>query len=110
MAKYLFHGSYTAEGMQGLLKEGGSSRAAAVSQAAEAFGGSAEQVYFAFGLDDFFVILDLPGNLSAAAISLIGNAGGAFSSSITVLMTPEEVDESVAMANEKGSSYRQPAK
>ena len=29
MPKYLIHGSYTAEGVNGLLKEGGSSRRAA---------------------------------------------------------------------------------
>lgn len=108
MAKYLFHGSYTPHGLQGLLKEGGSSRAAAVSRAAESLGGSVEAVYFAFGKDDFYVILDLPGNPSAAAISLIGNAAGAFGVSITVLMTPGEIDEAVAIANEKRSSYRQP--
>ena len=37
MAKYLFRSSLTVEGIQGLLKEGGTARRKAVAQAAEAF-------------------------------------------------------------------------
>lgn len=65
MTKYLCHVKYTAEGMKGLLAEGGSRRKEAVKK------------------------------LTAAAISLIvGSAGGA-TTSFTVLLTPEEVDAAV---------------
>jgi hypothetical protein len=33
MPKYLFHGSYTEEGLKGLLKDGGTKRQEAVKQA-----------------------------------------------------------------------------
>jgi len=40
MPKYLFHGSYTAEGVKGLLKDGGSKRRAVVEQLIKDQGGT----------------------------------------------------------------------
>ena len=40
MAKYLFYGSYTPEGLNGLMKEGGSSRIEAAKEALGSGGGS----------------------------------------------------------------------
>ena len=50
-------------------------------------------MHFAFGDDDFFIIVDVPDNVKAAAGSLIVNSTGAVSVKITVLLTPEELDE-----------------
>ena len=108
MARYLIHGSYTGEGLRGLLKEGGSGRREAVVRVAEAFGGRLEALYYAFGDDDFFVVLELPDNVSATAVSLATNAAGSVRATCTVLMTPEEVDEAAALAAEKGAAYRPP--
>ena len=55
-------------------------------------GGTLEAFYFAFGESDVFVIIDLPDNVSSAAVSL---AGGAVRASTTVLITPEEMDQAV---------------
>ena len=52
MPKYLFHGSYTQQGTQGLLKEGGTSRRATIKALAKSMGGSLEVFYYAFGDDD----------------------------------------------------------
>lgn len=93
MPKYLAHGSYTVEGIRGLIKVGGSSRRAHFQQNIENLGGKLEVFYYAFGGDDIYAIVDLPDNVSSAAISLALNAGGGFRNSITVLMTPEEIDE-----------------
>jgi hypothetical protein len=49
MPKYLFTGSYTAEGARGLLKEGGSGRRAATEKMLKSLGGTLEAYYFAFG-------------------------------------------------------------
>ena len=49
MARYLFQGSYTVEGLRGLLKEGGSSRREATEQLSKSLGGTLEAYYFAFG-------------------------------------------------------------
>lgn len=104
MAKYLFHGSYTAEGVKGLLKEGGSGRRKAVEQVAKSMGGTVEAYYFAFGGDDFYLIVDLPDHVSAAAASLVASASGTLAVKTTVLLTPEEIDQ----AAKKTVDYRPP--
>lgn len=98
MPKYLFHGSYTPEGFQGLLDEGGSKRREAAQQALNSVGGSLEAFYFSFGEDDFYIIVDLPDNVSTTAVSFVGNVSGAFSIKTIVLLTPEEVDEAIKMS------------
>jgi hypothetical protein len=40
--------------------------------------------YFAFGGDDFHIILDLPSNVDKTAVTLIANASGTVKSQITV--------------------------
>jgi uncharacterized protein with GYD domain len=95
MSKYLFHGSYTEEGLKGLLKEGGTKRREAVKQAAESLGGTLEVCYFAFGDNDFYFIVDNPNNVNAIAASLLANASGTVNVKTTVLITPEEVDQAV---------------
>ena len=91
MPKYLFRGSYSQQGLQGLLKEGGSKRSEAAEQLIKGMGGRLEAYYYAFGSDDFVIIADLPSNVDAAALSLAVNASGAVESRITVLITPEEL-------------------
>jgi uncharacterized protein with GYD domain len=93
MPKYLVNASYTEEGLKGLLKDGGSRRREAVAQLVKGLGGTLEAFYFAFGDDDIFAIMDLPDNVSATASSLVINAAGAAKMKITVLLTPEEVDQ-----------------
>ena len=70
MPKYLCQGSYTEHGLKGLVKEGGSKRRAVVEQLAKEMGGKLDAFYFAFGGDDFVIILDLPGNVDMAAVAL----------------------------------------
>jgi uncharacterized protein with GYD domain len=50
---------------------------------------------FVFGENDVHVILDLPENLTAAAISLAVMSTGAARTKTTVLLTPEEIDQAV---------------
>ena len=95
MPKYLYHGSYTEEGLKGLLKEVGTKRREAVMKAAESLGGTLEAFYYAFGDKDFYFIVDNPDNVNAIAASLLANASGTTKVKITVLITPEEVDQAV---------------
>jgi uncharacterized protein with GYD domain len=95
MSKYLFHGSYTESGLKGLLKEGGSRRREVAEQLFRSLGGKLEAYYFAFGDNDFYVIADLPNNVSSAAGSLVVNASGAIKVKTVVLLTPEEIDAAV---------------
>jgi uncharacterized protein with GYD domain len=108
MAKYLIKSSYTRKGLKGLLKEGGSARRKAVAEAAEGLGGSLEAYYYAFGETDVFTIIDLPDNVVASAAALVVNSAGTSKVQTTVLITPEEVDQAVELANEKKNGYRPP--
>ena len=134
MAKYLAQISYTVEGTKGLLKEGGTKRLEMVEQLTKdlgtpatpvqpptlmsfcsmealdhmvkGVGGTLETFYYAFGEYDLIVIMDLPDNASAAALSLAVSAGGASKVKTTVLLTPEEIDQ----AAKKSVHYQPPGK
>lgn len=98
MAKYLFMGSYTDEGVKRLLADGAQARVEATTLLAAAMGAKVEVFYFAFGSDDFVMIADGPDNVSAAAGSLYANATGITHPRIVVLMTPEEMEAAVKLA------------
>ena len=104
MATYLMQASYSAEGVQGLIKGGGSSRVAVVEALVQQMGGSVESVYFSFGDSDVIGICDVPDNVSAVAISLAVNASGMINAKLTPLITPEELDA----ATKKVPSYTPP--
>jgi uncharacterized protein with GYD domain len=104
MPKYLFQGSYTVEGLRGLLRDGGTKRREAVEQLVTQQGGRLEAFYYAYGSDDFFIIADMPDSVTTSAVSLAVNATGAVSFKTIVLITPEEVDAAV----KKSISYRPP--
>jgi uncharacterized protein with GYD domain len=104
MAKYLFTGSFTAEGARGILAEGGTARRTAIEKLFATAGGTLESYYFAFGSDDFFIVGDLPDGASAAAAALTTSASGAVRTRTVVLLTPEEVDD----AARKTPAYRAP--
>ena len=106
MPKYLIHGSYTLDGIRGLIKEGGSSRKSHFDQNIGNLGGKVETFYFAFGGEDIYAIVDLPDNVSGAAISLALGAGGGFKANTIVLLTPEEVDQATEKVAKVG--YRPP--
>jgi uncharacterized protein with GYD domain len=93
MPKYLFQGSYTLEGVRGLVKDGGSKRRAVAQQAIQGLGGKLEAFYFALGKDDIVGIADVPDNVSIAALSLTLASSGAFNARTTVLLTPEDIDQ-----------------
>jgi uncharacterized protein with GYD domain len=76
MPKYLYHGSYTLDGVRGVLTDGGSRRRDAARHAVESLGGTMDAFYFAFGADDVVVLVDVPDNVSAAALSLAIGIGG----------------------------------
>ena len=106
MPKYLFEARYSSEGAVGLAKEGGTSRRDAVKKHLEELGGKLESIYFAFGEVDCFAIVELPDNMSAAALSLAVNESGLIATKAIVLLTPEEMDK----ASKKKVHFRGPGK
>ena len=55
-------------------------------------------VYFAFGDADFYIIFDVPDNISAAALSVVANQSGFVTSKIIVLMTVDETEQAFKKA------------
>jgi uncharacterized protein with GYD domain len=104
MPKYLWQGSYTPQGVQGLRKDGGAGRRAAVQRMVEQSGGKLESFYFAFGEADVYCIAELPDTATAAAFSLAVNALGAVHLRTVPLITPEEMDT----ATKKAIDYQPP--
>lgn len=104
MAKYLFQASYTADGVKGVLSEGGTARRAAVEEMAASMGGTIESFYYAFGKHDLYIIVDAADHADAAAIALTVGASGAANVTTTVLLSPADVDAAV----KKSPVYRAP--
>jgi len=104
MPKILVKASYNADGIRGLIKEGGTGRRAAVQKLIEGLGGKVEAFYFAYGEYDAYVIVDLPDAAAGLAVSLAVNASGALRLSTVPLITAEEMDA----ASKKSVAYRAP--
>jgi uncharacterized protein with GYD domain len=104
VSKYLFYGTYTEEGYRGLVEEGGSQRIEAAKQALGSVGGSLEAFYFSFGENDFYIIVDLPDNVTTTAVTLAGNVSGTFKIKGVSLLTAAELDEAV----KKSIDFRPP--
>jgi uncharacterized protein with GYD domain len=104
MAKMLIKASYTAEGVRGVVKEGGSGRVAAVKKLIEGMGGKLEAFYFAYGDADAYIIVDLRDEASGIAVSMAVNASGAVRLATIPLITPDQIDA----ATKKTVGYRPP--
>lgn len=106
MAKYLFEARYTTEGTKGVVRDGGSARRKAVSKMAESLGGHLESFHFAFGDIDAFVIVDLPDDVSAAAVAMAVNQSASAVVRTIKLLTPEDMDR----ATKKTVTYEPPGR
>lgn len=106
MPKYLIQASYTTAGIQGLVRDSASGRRADVQAAVKAVGGKVDAFYYAFGADDVVMILDLPSNITAAAVGLTTSGTGAVRVRTTPLLTVEEIDQALEIQMQ----YRAPGK
>jgi uncharacterized protein with GYD domain len=104
MPHYLFRASYSAQGIQGIMKEGPTARVTAIETLAASAGGRLLAAYWAFGDDDFVMILELPDNTAAMAISAHVAASGVVEITTTVLLTAAEAEA----AMNRSVSYRVP--
>ncbi len=106
MTKYLIKASYTAEGVKGLLKSGGTNRKQAIDKMVNDLGGKLEVFYYAFGNHDVYAICALPDAATAAAVAFTITASGLVNISMTVLVDCEEIDR----AKDISVEYRSPGK
>lgn len=104
MSKFLVQGSYTTEGLKGVIKDGGSKRREVVKQLIEGMGGQMEGFYFALGENDFYILGEMPGIIDITATTIMVNATGMVNVKTIALLTPEEVD----LAVQKTVNYRPP--
>ncbi|MGA3121741.1 MAG: GYD domain-containing protein [Polyangiaceae bacterium] len=103
MIKYLMQGDYTAEGVKGLLKDGGSAREQAVKKLLASLGGTLDSMYFS--PPTYFIVANLPDPVTAAALAATVFATGAVSpGKSSEILTPTEMDE----AAKKHPTYRAP--
>jgi uncharacterized protein with GYD domain len=96
MPKYLFKAHYTADGLAGLMKDGGTGRRTVVERAAAELGGSLESLYFAFGDVDVFAVVDLPDNAAAAKMSMTIGTSGRVHTTVVPLLTVDDLDKIAA--------------
>ena len=76
----------------------------------EACGGRLESIYYSLGEYDIVLIMDMPDDEAAAAVSLTASAGGSLrAGQTTKLLTVEQGLSAMRKANEAGSSYTPPS-
>lgn len=108
MAFYLLQVGYTPEAWANLIADP-HDRIDAVRPVVEKLGGKITQKYFAFGDYDLVAIIDMPGNVEAAAFSLAAAAGGAVRTiKTTPLLTAAEGVEAMKKASKSG--YKAPTR
>ena len=98
MPKYLVTARYSAEGLAGLLAQGGTTRKEAVERAVSEVGGTLECFYFAFGEHDVVSICELPDNNAAAQLSLVVSKSGRAHTTVVPLLSVEDIDAVAASA------------
>jgi uncharacterized protein with GYD domain len=108
MPHYLIQTGYTAEAWKALLKKP-EDRSEAVRPVIEKLGGKMVNSWYAFGEHDIVAIVEMPDNVSAAALSLAQTAGGALRAfKTTPLLELAEGLEAMKRAAKAG--YRPPGK
>jgi uncharacterized protein with GYD domain len=102
MAHYLVQASYNRQGITDLMRIP-EDRSAPVRAMVENLGGKIEAFYYAFGDYDVVVIVELPDNVTMAAVSMAVGAGGAVESfKTTVLLSMNEAVEAMRKAGTIG--------
>jgi uncharacterized protein with GYD domain len=104
MPKFLIEANYAADGLKGIIAQGGTARREAIEKMLADIGGTCESFHFGFGETDVFVIADVPDNVSAAAVAMQVGASGLARTKTTVLLTPEEIDRAADIK----ATYRAP--
>ena len=106
MPHFLFQASYTAQGISGLISSP-EDRSTAIRSLVEGVAGRVESSYYVFGDYDAIAIVELPDNVTMAALSMAASASGAISPLKTTVLIP--ISEGVEAARKAaGIGYRPP--
>jgi len=102
MSHFLLQAAYTPEALQAMLHNP-RDRTSALQAPVEKLGGKIQSVFLSFGDYDAVAILELPDNVSAAAIAMAISAGGACKAvKTTPLLTGAEAIEAARKAANSG--------
>ena len=102
MPSYLVQASYTVEALQALMKKP-QDRTEVVRKAIENLGGELVGLWLSFGDQDVVCIMEMPNNVSAAAMALAIAAGGALKSTKTTpLLTVSQGISALKKATNSG--------
>jgi uncharacterized protein with GYD domain len=106
MPSFLVQASYTSEALAALIKKP-QDRAGIIQATAKKLGGSLVGLWGSFGEQDIVLVIDMPDNISAAAMMMAVTAGGALQSTkVTPLFSPEEGLAALKKAGKSG--YKPP--
>ena len=107
MAHFLVQVAYTSNALA-TLTNNPQDRTGVIRSLIEKLGGSLQGAWFAFGDYDVVLICQMPDNISAAAFSFAGTAGGAVKAiKTTPLMSIEDGVEALRKAS--GTGYQPPS-
>jgi uncharacterized protein with GYD domain len=102
MPSYLLQVSYTTEAVAALLKKP-QNRTEVIRKTVKNLGGKLVGTWLSFGEHDVVLIVDMPDNVSAAALAMAAAAGGSLKSTKTTpLLGIDEGMEAAKKAAESG--------
>ena len=102
MPHYLVQVAYSSEGVSGIVDKP-QNRIEAVTPAVEKLGGKVKSGWFCFGKYDAILVIEMPNNVNAMALSMAFSAGGAVRLvNTTPLLSPDEAVEAMKKASTSG--------
>ncbi|MDH3263195.1 MAG: GYD domain-containing protein [Paracoccaceae bacterium] len=108
MAYYLFHGRYSQASMKALIEKP-QDRKAAAAKMIESIGGKLHHMFFAFGADDIYALIEAPDDKAMMAGSLLVGASGAMSGGATTKLIPmDDAVTAMKLAQKAAASYKPP--
>ena len=103
--KYLFTAEYNASGAAGVIKDGGTTRQAAIENLVKSLGGTLESCYFGALSKNVFMVVDIPDEAAVTAVVFTVAASGVTEELSGVpLLTAQQLDA----AMEKSPAYSPP--
>jgi len=102
MASFLVQVSYTPEALSALIAKP-QNRMAVVKKTVENLGGTLGGSWMSFGDYDLVMLLEMPNNVSAAALAIAAAAGGSLKSiKTTPLLTIDQAQSAIKKAGKSG--------
>lgn len=98
MARFLYLGKYTAEGLKGLVAEGGSKRRDATEQMVKSIGGRVLEYDFTVGEYDFILMVEVEDQLAGLVAPLLAGSSGTVRVVTVPLVSPQQMDDVAARA------------